>query len=137
MTSLQITKFSAKINYSTYMAINNLYDIITNAIDRKPHTVGIFLDLSKVFDTLDHSIRGISNNWIKNYLKGRHQFVVYDKTCLKHEQLRRQIAKIRDVQNVSHLLLMGDFNFPEIVWINSRVKGSQESEPQRFYDLLK
>ena len=52
------------------------------------------------------------------------------------EKLRRQIAKIRDVQNVSHLLLMGDFNFPEIDWINNRVKGSQESEPQRFYDLL-
>ena len=72
------------------MAINNLYDIITNAIDRKLHTVGIFLDLSKAFDTFDHSIllqklnhcgiRGISNDWIKNYLKGRRQFVVYDKT---------------------------------------------------------
>ena len=40
------------------------------------------------------------------------------------------------MQNVSHLLLMEDFNFPEIDWINNRVKGSQESEPQRFYDLL-
>ena len=38
------------------MAINNFYDIITDAIDRKLHTVGIFLDLSKAFDTLDHSI---------------------------------------------------------------------------------
>ena len=72
------------------LRINNLYDIITNAIDRKLHTVGIFLDLSKAFDTLDHSIllqklnhcdiREISNDWIKNCLKGRHQFVVNDKT---------------------------------------------------------
>ena len=44
--------------------------------------------------------------------------------------------KIKGVQNVSHLLLMGDFNFPEIDWINNRVKGSQESELQRFYDQL-
>ena len=97
MTLLQITKFSAQINLAfakntlrIIMAINNLYDMITNAIDKKLHTVGIFLDLSKAFDTLDHSIllqklnhcgiRGISNDWIKNYLKGRHKFVVYDKT---------------------------------------------------------
>ena len=79
-----------KKKHSTYMAINSLYDIITNAIDKKLHNVGIFLDLSKAFDTLDNSIllqklnhcgiRGISNHWIKNYLKGRRQFVVYDKT---------------------------------------------------------
>ena len=72
------------------MAINNLYDIITNAINRKLHTLGIFLDLSKAFDTPDHSIllqklnhcgiQGISNDCIKKYLKGRRQFVVYDKT---------------------------------------------------------
>ena len=71
--------------HSTYMAINNLYDIITNVIDRKLHTVGIFLDLSEAFDTLDHSIllqklnhcgiRGISNDWIKNYLIGRRQLL--------------------------------------------------------------
>ena len=83
-------QFGFRKKQSTYMAINNLYDIITNAIDRNLHTVGISLDLSKAFDTLNHStllqklnhcgIRGISNDWIKNYLKGRHQFVVYDKT---------------------------------------------------------
>ena len=79
---LSPNQFDFRKKHSTYMAINNLYDIITNAIDRKLHTVCIFLDLSKAFDTLDHSIllqklnhcgiRGISNDWIKNYLKGRH-----------------------------------------------------------------
>ena len=52
------------------------------------------------------------------------------------DKLRRQIDSIKEVQNVSHLLLMGDFNFPEIDWINNRVKGSQDSEPQRFFDLI-
>ena len=87
---LSPNQFGFRKKYSTYMAMNIFYDIITNAIGRTLHTVGIFLDLSKAFDTLDHSIllqklnhygiRAISNDWIKNYLKGRHQFVVHDKT---------------------------------------------------------
>ena len=41
---------------STYMAINDLYCKITSDLDDKLHTVGIFLDLSKAFDTLNHNI---------------------------------------------------------------------------------
>ncbi len=73
---------------STYLAINALYDKITNALDQKLYTIGIFLDLSKAFDTLDHTIllqklydygiRGLSNTWIKNYLCDRRQFTVFN-----------------------------------------------------------
>ena len=73
---------------STYMAINDLYCKITNDLDDKLHTVGIFLDLSKAFDTLSHNIllnklnlygiRGLANVWIQNYLSERKQHVVYN-----------------------------------------------------------
>ena len=73
---------------STYMAINDLYCKITSDLDDKLHTVGIFLDLSKAFDTLNHNIlldklnfygiRGLANVWIQNYLSGRKQHVVYN-----------------------------------------------------------
>ena len=72
------------------MVINDLYCKITSDLDNKHYSLGIFLDLSKAFDTLNHDIlldklyaygiRGLSNSWIKNYLSGRKQYVSYNNT---------------------------------------------------------
>ena len=43
-------------NHSTSLALVDLYDKISLAIDQKEFAVGVFLDLSKAFDTLDHNI---------------------------------------------------------------------------------
>ena len=74
---------------STYVTINDLYCKITSDLNSKFHTLGIFLDLSKAFDTLNHDIllhnldiygiRGLANIWIKNYLADRKQHVVYNR----------------------------------------------------------
>ena len=60
--------------------------MIELARQNKLHTVGIFIDLSKAFDTLDHSIMlvklihyGIyANNLLGSYLKGRFQYTNFD-----------------------------------------------------------
>ena len=38
------------------MALLNLVDQFTNELDNKQFSFGIFIDLSKAFDTLDHEI---------------------------------------------------------------------------------
>ena len=37
-----------------------------------------------------------------------------------NKKLRELIMSINKVNNISHILLMGDFNFPEINWISKR-----------------
>jgi len=43
-------------NHSTLLAIIDMVDKITYAIDNKLYSVGVFVDLSKAFDTFDHKI---------------------------------------------------------------------------------
>ena len=41
---------------STQDAITDLVENITRAIDNDKFTIGIFIDLSKAFDTIDHQL---------------------------------------------------------------------------------
>ncbi len=62
-----------------------MYDEITKSLDNKSTSLGIFLDLSKAFDVINHKIlldklyyygiRGLPYNLIENYLSNRQQFV--------------------------------------------------------------
>ena len=63
----------------------NLTENIRQALDEGYIGCGIFVDLQKAFDTVDHEILlsklyyygiwGISNNWFKSYLSNHKQFV--------------------------------------------------------------
>ena len=78
-------QFGFRSNHSTNHAILLITDKIQKAIERKLYSCGIFLDLSKAFDTVTHDIllkklencgiRGIAKQWFCSYLSNRKQFV--------------------------------------------------------------
>ena len=82
-------QFGFRKAHSTILAILTLTDMVSKALENGNHVIGVFLDFSKAFDTVDHDIlfhkldhlgiRGTALDWLRDYLTSRHQFVMYDK----------------------------------------------------------
>ena len=49
-------QYGFREKHATYMALLNLVDDISNEINNKSYSIGVFIDLSKAFDTLDHKL---------------------------------------------------------------------------------
>jgi hypothetical protein len=72
-------------NKAMYTAIQTFIGEVQKILDNKQLAFGIFLDLSKAFDVIDHNLllaklelcglRGISYEWMRLYLTDRSQFV--------------------------------------------------------------
>ena len=65
--------FGFRQGYSTYLALTVLVDKLVKSLENGDYVVGVFLDFSKAFDTVDHEIllaklqcyglRGIASQW--------------------------------------------------------------------------
>ena len=78
-------QFGFRSKHSTNHALINITETIRSALDSKKIAAGIFVDLQKAFDTVNHEIliqklnhygvRGTVNKWFLSYLTNRSQSV--------------------------------------------------------------
>lgn len=126
-------QFGFRKNYSTYMALLFLREKITAALEKNEYTLGIFLDLSKAFDTVNYEIllskmscygfRKHVLQWIANYLHNREQFVVFNGV-----QSQRAVLKC----GVPQGSILGPLLF--LIYVNDLVNASSLLSPIVFAD---
>ena len=78
-------QYSFKKDTSTEMAILDLNQYVLSKIESKLLTIGVFIDISKAFDSIRHDlllrklyhygIRGQMYDWCYSYLNGRQQYI--------------------------------------------------------------
>ena len=78
-------QFGFRKNNSTTFALLQITEKIKETIDNKKYGCGIFIDLSKAFDTVNYEIllrkmehygiRGVALDWFSSYLSNRKQYV--------------------------------------------------------------
>ena len=83
-------QFGFQRNNSTEHAILQLTQDIRDSFEKGEYTLGVFIDLSKAFDTVDHQILiktlqyygidGTALEWFKSYLSNRKQNISYQDT---------------------------------------------------------
>ena len=81
-------QFGFRMHHSPNLALVILVDRISKALENGDFVLGLFLDFSKAFDTVNHSIlfekmefygiRGLSLRLFQSYLSDREQYVEYN-----------------------------------------------------------
>ena len=90
-------QFGFHKNNSTTFALIEITEEIKETIDNKKYGCGIFIDLRKAFDTVNHDIllkklehygiRGNALKWFRSYLTNRKQYVSLNGECSESKHI--------------------------------------------------
>ena len=133
---------------STCMAMIEMLDKISAAADNGEYPIAIFIDLSKAFDTINHSIllnkleyygiRGFALKWFESYLHSRQQYVFLNGASSATSHINygvpqgsilgpllfilyiNDLAKCSEILNL--ILLADDTNFCIVIVIRVRLR---------------
>ena len=131
--SIYDLQFGFSSKHSTNHALIESTEKIRNALDNHELGCGVFVDLQKAFDTVNHKIlidkldyygiRGVANEWFKSYLSGRSQYVSIEGFKSETKQIKHGVPQGS---------VLGPLLF--LVYINDLHKAIHYSKTYHFAD---
>ena len=117
-------QYGFRNKHSTQHAILDIVNTIHSNMDNRKYSCGIFIDLKKAFDTVNHEIlltklehygiRGVINSWFRSYLSDRRQSIEIDKCISETETIVCGVPQGSVLEPLLFLLyiLMTSINLP-------------------------
>ena len=113
-------QFGFRKNRSPSQAATLLIENISHAMEEKKSALCVFLDLSKAFDTIEHStllskmyhygLRGVAHNWFTSYLENRSQYVLCSNTLSSYAmRVSHEVPQGSNLGRLLFLIYVNDF----------------------------